>query len=58
MDWLVCQGQCEEKIEGVVKHVLDFMHTFLHYLSSQNYIVKSGAIDTNQRVLVIESNFC
>ena len=46
-----------KKLKGLYWHVLDFMHTFLYYLSSQNYIVKSGAIDTNQRVLVIESNF-
>ena len=39
-------------------HVLDFMHTFLHCFSSQNYIAKTGAIDVNQRVLVIESNLC
>ena len=31
------------------------MH-FLHCLLSQNYIAKSGAIDVNQRFLVIESN--
>ena len=43
---------------GLWRHVLDFMHAFLHCLSSQNYIAKSGAIDVNQRFLVIESNFC
>ena len=25
---------------GLYKHVLDFLHVFLHFLSSQNYIVK------------------
>ena len=56
-DWLICQGQ--EKLKRFVKaSVLDFMHAFLHCLSSQNYIVKSGGIDVNQRFLVIESNFC
>ena len=40
------------------RHVLDFMHAFLHCLSSQNYTAKTGAIDVNQRFLVIESNFC
>ena len=43
--WLICQGQ--EK-----RHVLDFMHAFLHCLSSRNYMAKSGAIDVNQRFLV------
>ena len=32
------------------------MHPFLHWLSSQNYIAKLGAVDVNQRFLVIESN--
>ena len=31
------------------------MHAFLHWLSSQNYKAKSGAVDVNQRFLVIES---
>ena len=43
--WLICQGQ--EK-----RRVLDFMHAFLHCLSSQNYMAKSGAIDVNQSFLV------
>ena len=43
--WLICQGQ--EK-----RHVLDFMHAFLHCLSNQNYMAKSGAINVNQRFLV------
>ena len=59
-DWLICQGQREEKIEEGCKagmFLVLCMH-FLHCLSSQNYIAKSGAIDVNQRFLVIESNFC
>ena len=28
---------------GLLRHVLDFMHTFLHCLSSQNYIAKLGS---------------
>ena len=40
--WLFCQGQ--GKIEEGCWHVFDFMHAFLHCLSSQNYIAKSGAI--------------
>ena len=36
---------------GLYRHVLDFMHAFLHCLSSQNYIAKSGAIDVNQSFL-------
>ena len=36
-----------------------FMHAFLHCLLSKNlYIAKTGAVDVNQRFLVIESNFC
>ena len=31
------------------RHALDFMHAFLHCLSSQNYLAKSVAIDVNQR---------
>ena len=34
---------------GLKRHVLDFMHAFLHCLSSQDYIAKSGAIKVNQR---------
>ena len=34
---------------GLYRHVLDFMHVFLHCLSSRNYIAKSGAVDVNQR---------
>ena len=34
-------------------HVLDFMHAFLHGLSSQNYIAKLElSINVNQRFLV------
>ena len=29
-------------------YVLDFMHAFLHCLSSQNYIAKWGSIDIGQ----------
>ena len=46
-DWLICQGR--QKIGGGLQgHVLYFMHAFLHYLSTQNYIAKSGAIEVNQ----------
>ena len=34
---------------GLQRHVLDFMHAFLHCLSSQNYLAKSRAIDMNER---------
>ena len=34
---------------GLLKHILDFTHAFLHCLSSPKYIAKSGAIDVNQR---------
>ena len=45
------------KLKRVVR--VDFMHAFLHCLSSNNlYIAKTGAIDVNQRFLVIELNFC
>ena len=40
---------------GLERHVLDFMHAFLHCLSSQNYRAKSGAIDVNHRFLVYGS---
>jgi len=53
-DWLICQGQ--EKVEEVCKDMFSIL--CIHCLSSQNYIAKSGAIDVNQRFLVIESNFC
>ena len=51
--WFISQGQ--ETIEGVCKGtiVLDFMHVFLHCLSSQIYTVKSGAMDMNQRFSVM-----
>ena len=42
-DRLICQGW-----RGLWRHVLDFMYAFLHCLSSQSYIAKSGAIDLNQ----------
>ena len=40
----------KKTVEGFIKdwYVLDFMHAFLHCLSSQNYIVKLGAIDMTQ----------
>ena len=48
------------KLERVVKACFQFYAyiNFLHYLLSQNYIAKTGAIDVKQHVLVIESNFC
>ena len=51
--WFISQGQ--ETIEEVCKGtiVLDFMHVFLHCLSSQIYTVKSGAMDMNQRFSVM-----
>ena len=39
-----------------IRHVLDFMHAFLHCLSKLHSEI--GAIDVNQRFLLIESNFC
>ena len=53
-DWLICQGQ--EKIEEGCKGM--FLILCMHWLSSQNYTAKSGAVDVNQRFLVIESNIC
>ena len=41
-----------KKLKRVVEVFLNFMHAFLHCLSSQNYIAKSGAIDATQRFLV------
>ena len=41
----------EEDCQGMI--VLDFMHAFLHCLSSQIYMVKSGAMDVNQRFSVM-----
>ena len=38
----LAQKPCKER------HVVDFMHAFLHCLSSQNYIAKSGAIKVNK----------
>ena len=48
-------GKIEEVCKGMF--LILCMH-FLHCLSSENYIAKSGGIDVNQRFLVIESNFC
>ena len=45
--WLICQGR--GKLKRFVKACSRFMHAFLHCLSSQNYIAKSGAVDVNQR---------
>jgi len=44
--WFISQGQekIEEDCKGMI--VLDFMHAFLHCLSSQNHMVKLGAIRT------------
>ena len=36
----------EEDCKDII--ALDFMHTFLHCLSSQIYMTKSGASDVNQ----------
>ena len=44
-DWII-------KDRELLRHVLDFMHAFLHCLSNL------GATDVNQRFLVSESNFC
>ena len=41
-----------KKLKRVVGVFLDFMHAFLHCLSSQNYIAKLGAIDATQHFLV------
>ena len=41
----------EEVCKGTI--VLDFMHVFLHCLSSQIYMVTSGAMDVNQRFSVM-----
>ena len=45
------------KLKRVVKACSRF-YAYLPSLLSQNYIAETGAIDVNQRVLVIESNFC
>ena len=48
----------KKKIEEGCKGMFSkFLHAFLHCLSRQNYKAKFGAIDVNQRLLVIESNF-
>ena len=31
------------KDSGLYRHILDFMHAFLHFLLSQNYIAKLGS---------------
>ena len=48
------------KLQRVVKACSRFyMYAFLHCWSSQNLLHSEiGAIDVNQRYLVIESNFC
>ena len=43
---------------GLERHVLDFMHAFLHCLSSQNYIAKLELLMWINVFLVVESNFC
>ena len=52
--WLFCQGQ--GKIEEGCWHVFDFMHAFLHCLSSQNYIAKSGAIKVTPLRFLVKLN--
>ena len=42
-------SRTEKNWRGLEMYVLDFMHAFLHCLSSQNYIAKWGSIDKNQR---------
>ena len=41
---------------GLLRHVVDFMHAFLHCLSSQNYIAKSGAIDVTWQCFLVKLN--
>ena len=41
-------SRTEKNWRGLEMYVLDFMHAFLHCLSSQNYIAKWGSIDKNQ----------
>ena len=48
-DWLIFQGQ-DKNWRGLLRHVLDCMHAFLHCLSSRTYIARWGAIDVYQRV--------
>ena len=41
-------SRTEKNWTGLEMYVPNFMHAFLHCLSSQNYIAKSGSIDKNQ----------
>ena len=51
-DWLICQGQ------GVVKACSRFYACISSLLIKPELHSEIGAIDVNQRFLVIESNFC
>ena len=55
-DWLICHGR--EKIEEVYKGMSSIlcMHFFIAYQPRITWR-NSGAIDMNQRFLVIESSF-
>ena len=54
-DWLICQDR--KKLETVVKACSWFYACISSLLVKPEYIAKSGAIDVNQRFLVIQSNF-
>ena len=55
-DWLICQGQ--EKLKRFVKACSRFYACISSLLIKPELHSEIGAIDVNQRFLVIESNFC
>ena len=54
-----CLSRTGKNWRGLKRHVLDFMHAFLHCLSSQNNIAELGSYrrESSDVVLVIESCF-
>ena len=55
-DWLIYQGQ--EKLKRFVKACSRFYACISSLLIKPELHSEIGAIDVNQRFLVIESNFC
>ena len=55
-DWLICQGQ--ENLKRFVKACSWFYACISSLLIKPELHSEIGAIDVNQRFLVIESNFC
>ena len=54
-DWLISSVKGRNKLKRVVKA---FSRFYACISSLLHYMAKTGAIDVNQRCLVIESNFC